>query len=136
MDKDEEAIVFYTEKKNPDLVKIYYFEYKSNAFVPVNSYDGLGSSVDEVKLADLNHDGKSEMMPLDKLDTEKLLAMGVSENVIGDIEKSFYKSENEILHPDRQTLTGLKIGAMNMLDKIKAGGEKVAETIKNRGQER
>lgn len=49
-----------------------------------------------------------------KLDTEKLLAMGVSEKVIGDIEKSFYKSENEILHPDRQTLTGLKIGAKNM----------------------
>lgn len=62
MDKDEEAIVFYTEKKNPDLVKIYYFEYKNNAFVPVNSYDGLGSSVDEVKLADLNHDGKSEII--------------------------------------------------------------------------
>ncbi len=88
------------------------------------------------KYIEISHDGKSEMMPLDKLDTEKLLAMGVSENVIGDIEKSFYKSENEILHPDRQTLTGLKIGAMNMLDKIKAGGEKVAETIKNRGQER
>ena len=42
MDKDEEAIVFYTEKKNPDLVKIYYFEYKNNAFVPVNSYDREG----------------------------------------------------------------------------------------------
>ena len=136
MDKDEEAIVFYTEKKNPDLVKIYYFEYKNNAFVPVNSYDGLGSSVDEVKLADLNHDGKSEMMPLDKLDTEKLLAMGVSEKVIGDIQKSFDKSENEILHPDRQTLTGLKIGAKNMLDKIKAGGEKLKENIKSVGQER
>ena len=88
------------------------------------------------KYIEISHDGKSEMMPLDKLDTEKLLAMGVSEKVIGDIEKSFYKSENEILHTDRQTLTGLKIGAKNMLDKIKAGGEKVAETIKNRGQER
>lgn len=88
------------------------------------------------KYIEISHDGKSEMMPLDKLDTEKLLAMGVSEKVIGDIEKSFYKLENEILHPDRQTLTGLKIGAKNMLDKIKAGGEKVAETIKNRGQER
>ena len=88
------------------------------------------------KYVEISHDGKSKMMPLDKLDTEKLLAMGVSENVIGDIQKSFDKSENEILHPDRQTLTGLKIGAKNMLDKIKAGGEKVAETIKNRGQER
>ena len=88
------------------------------------------------KYIEISHDGKSEMMPLDKLDIEKLLAIGVSEKVIGDIQKSFDKSENEMLHPDRQTLTGLKIGAKNMLDKIKAGGEKVAETIKNRGQER
>lgn len=85
---------------------------------------------------EISHDGKSEMMPLDKLDTEKLLAMGVSEKVIGDIQKSFDKSENEILHPDRQTLTGLKIGAKNMLDKIKAGGEKLKENIKSVGQER
>lgn len=85
---------------------------------------------------EISHDGKSEMMPLDKLDTEKLLAMGVSEKVIGDIQKSFDKSENEILHPDRQTLTGLKIGAKNMLDKIKAGGEKFKENIKSVGQER
>ena len=88
------------------------------------------------RYAEISHDGKSEMMPLDKLDTEKLLAMGVSEKVIGDIQKSFDKSENEILHPDRQTLTGLKIGAKNMLDKIKAGGEKLKENIKSVGQER
>ena len=85
---------------------------------------------------EISHDGKSEMMPLDKLDTEKLLAMGVSEKVIGDSQKSFDKSENEILHPDRQTLTGLKIGAKNMLDKIKAGGEKLKGNIKSVGQER
>ena len=88
------------------------------------------------RYAEISHDGKSEMMPLDKLDIERLLAMGVSEKIIGDVQKSFDKSENEMLHPDRQTLTGLKIGAKNMLGKIKAGGEKVAETIKNRGQER
>lgn len=62
MDKDEEAIVFYTEKKKPDLVKMYYFEYKEDNWVPVNSYDGLGSSVDEVKFADLNQDGTSEIV--------------------------------------------------------------------------
>lgn len=61
-DKDEEAIVFYIEKKKPDFVKIYYFEFKNDNWVPVNSYDGLGSSVDEVKLADLNQDGKSEII--------------------------------------------------------------------------
>ena len=88
------------------------------------------------KYIEISHDGKSEMMPLDKLDTEKLLAMGVSEKVIGDIQKSFDKSENKILHPDKQTLVGLKIGAKNMLDKIKAGGEKIKENIKTVGQER
>ena len=88
------------------------------------------------KYIEISHDGKSEMMPLDKLDIEKLLAIGVSEKFIGDIQKSFDKSENEILHPDRQTLTGLKIGAKNMLDKIKAGGEKLKENIKSVGQER
>lgn len=88
------------------------------------------------RYAEISHDGKSEMMPLDKLDIEKLLAIGVSEKVIGDIQKSFDKSENEILHPDKQTLTGLKIGAKNMLDKIKAGGEKLKENIKSVGQER
>lgn len=88
------------------------------------------------KYIEISHDGKSEMMPLDKLDTEKLLAMGVSEKIIGDVQKSFDKSENEMLHPDRQTLTGLKIGAKNMLDKIKAGGEKIKENIKSVGQER
>lgn len=61
-DKDEEAFVFYTEKKKPDLVKMYYFEFKNDNWVPVNSYEGLGSSVDEVKFADLNHDGKSEII--------------------------------------------------------------------------
>ena len=88
------------------------------------------------RYAEISHDGKSKMMPLDKLDIEKLLAIGVSEKVIGDIQKSFDKSENEMLHPDRQTLTGLKIGAKNMLDKIKAGGEKIKENIKTVGQER
>ena len=88
------------------------------------------------KYIEISHDGKSEMMPLDKLDIEKLLAIGVSEKVIGDIQKSFDKSENEILHPDKQTLTGLKIGAKNMLDKIKTGGEKLKENIKSVGQER
>lgn len=61
-DKSLEAIVFYTEKKKPDLVKFYYFESKDGAFTPVASYDGLGSSVDEVKIADLNRDGKFEII--------------------------------------------------------------------------
>lgn len=61
-DKNEEAIVFYTVKESPDLVKIYYFEYSDGEWLPVSSYDGLGSSVDEVKISDLNFDGKSEII--------------------------------------------------------------------------
>lgn len=61
-DKSEEAIVFYTVRETPDLVKIFYFEFRDGEWVPVSSYDGLGSSVDEVKVADLNYDGKSEII--------------------------------------------------------------------------
>lgn len=61
-DKDEEAIVFYTVKDTPDLVKIFYFEYNDGTWLPIGSNDGLGSSVDEVKFADLNYDGKSEII--------------------------------------------------------------------------
>lgn len=61
-DTNPEAIVFYTEKKKPDLVKFYYFENNNGVYSPVESYDGLGSSVDEVKFSDLNHDGKTEII--------------------------------------------------------------------------
>ena len=88
------------------------------------------------RYAEISYNGKSEIMPLDKPDTDKLLAMGISEKVIGDIRKSFDKAEQEAHHPEKQTLSGLISGAKNMLEKIKAGGEKAAETIKNMGQER
>ncbi len=88
------------------------------------------------KYAEISYNGKSEIMPLDKPDTDKLLAMGISEKVIGDIRKSFDKAEQQALHLEKQTLSGLISGAKNMLEKIKAGGEKAAETIKNMGQER
>ena len=61
-DNDEEAIVFYTVKKEPDLVKMYYFEFKDNDWEAVNSYDGLGSSVDQVMLADVNRNGALEII--------------------------------------------------------------------------
>lgn len=61
-DNDEEALVFYTENENPNLVKMYYFEFKDNDWLPAETFDGLGSSVDEVKFADLNRDGTSEII--------------------------------------------------------------------------
>lgn len=89
------------------------------------------------KYIEISHDGKSEMMPLDKLDTEKLLAMGIPEKTIGDIRKSFEKAEQEVMYPDKQNLASLIGNAKNMLmEKVKAGGEKLKENIKPVGQER
>lgn len=89
------------------------------------------------KYVEISHDGKSEMMPLDKLDTEKLLAMGIPEKTIGDIQKSFEKAEQEVMYPDKQNLASLIGNAKNMLmEKVKAGGEKLKENIKSVGQER
>lgn len=89
------------------------------------------------RYAEISHDGKSEMMPLDKLDTEKLLAMGIPEKTIGDIQKSFEKAEQEVMYPDKQNLASLIGNAKNMLmEKVKAGGEKLKENIKSVGQER
>ena len=88
------------------------------------------------RYAEISYNGKSEMMPLNKFDTDKLLAMGLSENIIGDIRKSFDKAEQEALHPEKQTLSGLKANAKNMFEKLKEGSGKVIENIKNMGQER
>lgn len=88
------------------------------------------------RYAEISYNGKSEMMPLNKFDTDKLLAMGISEKIIGDIRKSFDKAEQEALHPEKQTLSGLKANAKNMFEKLKEGSGKVIENIKNMGQER
>ena len=89
------------------------------------------------KYVEISHDGKSEMMPRDKLDTDKLKAMDIPEKTIGDIQKSFEKSEHEALHPEQQNLMGLIGNAKNMLlEKVKEGGSKVIENIKSKGQER
>lgn len=89
------------------------------------------------KYIEISHDGKSEMMPKDKLDTDKLQAMGIPEKIIGDIQKSFEKAEQEVMHPDKQNLASLIGNAKNMLmEKVKAGGEKLKENIKSVRQER
>lgn len=89
------------------------------------------------KYIEISHDGKSEMMPKDKLDTDKLQAMGIPEKTIGDIQKSFEKAEQEVMHSDKQDLASLIGNAKNMImEKVKAGGEKIKENIKSVGQER
>ncbi len=104
---------------------------------PKNIGDDVTVSQVTGKYIEIIHDGKSEMMPLDKLDTEKLLAMGIPEKTIGDIRKSFEKAEQEVMYPDKQNLASLIGNAKNMLmEKVKAGGEKLKENIKSVGQER
>lgn len=61
-DKEEEAIVFYTTKAQPDLAKISYFEYKNENWSVVQTYDGLGNSIDKVCFSDINRDGFYEIV--------------------------------------------------------------------------
>ncbi len=88
------------------------------------------------KYIEVSHDGQTAMMPMDKLDTKKMRDIGISEKVIGDIRKSFEKSENELRHPENQPLSKLKENARNMFEKAKENGGKIMENIKNKGQER
>ena len=76
------------------------------------------------------------MMPFDKLDTEKLSAMGISNKAIDDIRKSFDKTENELNHTEKQPLSKLKDNAKNLFEKAKGSGGKVLENLKSKGQER
>lgn len=89
------------------------------------------------KYIEVAHEGKAEMMPRDNLDIAKLKILGVSEKTMGDIRKSFEKSENEVLHPEKQNLSGLILNAAAQLgEKIKEGSGKLVENLKPKGQER
>ena len=61
-DREEEALVFFLYRQEPDLVKFSYFEYKEDDWVFVNTYDGLGDSIDKVEISDFNLDGFSEIV--------------------------------------------------------------------------
>lgn len=61
-DKEEEAIVFYTTKEQTDVSKLAYFEFKENEWFLINTFDGLGNSIDKVHFADINSDGYYEVI--------------------------------------------------------------------------
>lgn len=61
-DREEEAIVFYTNKHDPDIVSFSYFKYKEDEWAYVATYDGLGDSIDMVEISDVNMDGYSEII--------------------------------------------------------------------------
>ena len=61
-DKNEEALVFYTANDQPDISKLYYFEYSNDEWIPVQTFDGLGNTIDRVVVTDINLDGFSEII--------------------------------------------------------------------------
>lgn len=61
-DGDEDAIVFYALKNQPETAKIYCFTYEDNVWTPVCSADGAGSSVNTVMFSDLNMDKTFEII--------------------------------------------------------------------------
>lgn len=61
-DKDEEALVFYTDKNQPDIAKLSYFEYKDNEWICLSTQNGLGNSIDKVIFSDINLDGNFEII--------------------------------------------------------------------------
>lgn len=61
-DSDEEALVFYTSKRDSELVKFIFFEYENDEWLSAGSYEGLGNSVDTVIFSDLNLDGEFEVI--------------------------------------------------------------------------
>lgn len=87
-----------------------------------------------VNCVEISRDGKSEIMPKNKLDTDRLAAMGISEKVIGSIEKSLKRSEKEALNPGKQTLQGLIKAAKETAAGFKSSPEKARE--KTAGRER
>ena len=61
-------------------------------------------------------DGSSAMMPMDRIDTDILQNMGISEKGANEIKKSFEKNIRDRKTPDKQKLSELKSYAA---DKIK-----------------
>lgn len=61
-DGDEDAIVFYALKSEPDLARLWYFKYDDEKWIPITSVDGAGSTVNTVLFSDINLDGNFEII--------------------------------------------------------------------------
>ena len=62
--------------------------------------------------------GKSAVVSIKNIDTEKLTELGISEKAASDIKKSFEKNISEKNSPDKQTLAGLKKFAQDKFKEI------------------
>lgn len=61
-DNEEEALVFFTTKAQPDVAQLFYFEYGDEEWVPVSTQNGLGNSIDKIIFTDINRDGFFEIV--------------------------------------------------------------------------
>lgn len=61
-DGDEDAIVFYALKSEPDVARLCYFRSENDEWIPVSSADGAGSSVNIVMFSDINYDKTFEII--------------------------------------------------------------------------
>ena len=61
-DGDEDALVFYALRENPDEVKFRFFRHDHDKWLSSEAYDGSGNAVDSVMFSDLNYDGIPEMI--------------------------------------------------------------------------
>lgn len=93
-DKQEEALVFYTVNEQPDISKVYYFEYKNNEWIPVKSFNGLGNTIDRVLISDINLDGFFEIFVGWNLFSSKtnkaFVAYSITDSEISDIASYQY----------------------------------------------
>lgn len=60
-DGDEDAIVFYTERKL-SIAKLMYFRYDNGEWILAGSFDGAGESIDNVIFHDVNKDNMQEII--------------------------------------------------------------------------
>lgn len=61
-DDDEDALVFYSLKENPDAVKFRFFRHEKDKWLSSEAYDGSGSAVDTVMFSDVNFDDVPEII--------------------------------------------------------------------------
>ncbi|MCM1059381.1 MAG: hypothetical protein NC452_03710 [Eubacterium sp.] len=88
---------------------------------------------------EINKDGNSAIMPINRIDSGRLAAIGLTEKEKNTIIKSFEKSENAAKHPERQNLQTLKNFAAEAREKINAVKDKAKELTKSaaaKGQDR
>ena len=74
-DSNEDAMVFYSARSTDEMINIALFEKKGSDWTYVKTVKGVGTSVDSVKLEDLNNDGIKEVIVGWNVYSNKLLCI-------------------------------------------------------------